>query len=128
MSLNKAGTHHSFAHPIEAEFARILDYYGIEWEYEPRTFPLEKNEEGKITLAFTPDFYLPGQELFVELTTLRPSLIRLKNFKIRRLRELYPEINIKLLKRNDLRDLMIKFGLDDQATRIAGTEAQDNFK
>jgi hypoxanthine phosphoribosyltransferase len=129
MSLNKAVTdHHSFAHPIEAEFARILDYYGIEWEYEPRTFPLERNEAGKITLAFTPDFYLPGQDLFVELTTLRPSLIRLKNYKIRRLRELYPDVNIKLLKRSDLHNLMIKFGLDDQASRIAGTEAQDKFK
>jgi hypoxanthine phosphoribosyltransferase len=129
MSLNKALTdHHSFAHPIEAEFARILDYYGIEWEYEPRTFVLERNEAGKVTLAFAPDFYLPGQDLFVELTTLRPSLIRLKNFKIRRLQALYPEINIKLLKRSDLRDLMIKFGLDDQATRIAGTQAQDSFK
>lgn len=114
-----------FAHPIEAEFARILDYYGIEWEYEPRTFPLEWDEAGNVTQAFSPDFYLPLQDLYVELTTLRPKLIRLKNRKIRRLQELYPEVDVKLFKRNDLRDLMIKFGLDEHAAPIIGTEAQD---
>lgn len=114
-----------FAHPIEAEFARILDYYGIEWEYEPRTFPLEWDEAGNVTQAFSPDFYLPYQDLYVELTTLRPKLIRLKNRKIRRLRELHPDINVKLFKRSDLRDLMIKFGLDEHAAPIAGTDAQD---
>lgn len=117
-----------FSHPIEAEFARILDYYGIEWEYEPRTFPLEWDESGKVSLAFTPDFYLPGQDLFVELTTLRPSLIRIKNYKIRRMNEQHPEINVKLLKRGDLRNLMLKFGLDDHAARISGRKAQDNHK
>lgn len=114
-----------FAHPIEAEFARILDYYGIEWEYEPHTFPLAWDEAGNVTQAFSPDFYLPSQDLYVELTTLRPKLIRLKNRKIRRLQELYPGVDVKLFKRNDLRDLMIKFGLDEKAAPIVGTDAQD---
>lgn len=121
----ETANNHSFVHPIEAEFARILDYYGIEWEYEPRTFPLEWDATGNITQAFSPDFYLPDQDLYVELTTLRPKLIRIKNRKIRRLQELYPDVNVKLFKRSDLRDLMIKFGLDDQAAPIIGTEAQD---
>jgi hypoxanthine phosphoribosyltransferase len=129
MSLAKLKSdNHSFVHPIEAEFAAILDYYGIEWEYEPRTFPLEWDEAGKVRLAFTPDFYLPDQALYVELTTLRPSLIRLKNRKIRRLQELHPEVNIKLFKRSDLRDLMIKFGIDDQAAQIIGSAAQNASK
>jgi hypoxanthine phosphoribosyltransferase len=114
-----------FSHKIEAEFARILDYYGIEWQYEPRTFPLAWDELGNVTKAFSPDFYLSAQDLYVELTTLRPKLIRHKNRKIRQLKELYPEINIKLFKRDDLRNLMIKFGLDTHATPIFGTEAQD---
>lgn len=114
-----------FAHKIEAEFARILDYYGIEWQYEPRTFPLTWDEEGNVTTAFSPDFYLPGQDLYIELTTLRPKLIRHKNRKIRQMQELYPDINVKLFKRDDLRNLMIKFGLDGQAAPIVGTEAQD---
>ena len=71
-----------FAHPIEEEFARILDYYGIPWEYEPQSFALEWNEDGDIKVAFAPDFYLPEQDLYVELTTLRPKLITKKNRKI----------------------------------------------
>ena len=116
-----------FAHPIEQEFARILDYYGIPWEYEPRTFALEWDDAGQVTKAFAPDFYLPGQELFVELTTLRPKLVTKKNRKIRRMKELYPEINVQLWKRSDLRNLMLRFGIDDHAEGILGTEAQEPY-
>ncbi|MBE0409090.1 MAG: hypothetical protein IBX69_05090 [Anaerolineales bacterium] len=113
-----------FAHSSERLFAQILDYYGIEWHYEPDTFPLEWDEEGNILEAFSPDFYLPNQDLYIELTTLRPHLITRKNRKLRRLKELYPEINIKLFKRNDLRSLMVKYGLDQEAKQISGTKAQ----
>ena len=116
----------NFVHPIEAEFARILDYYGIAWEYEPRTFDLEWDDDGRVIKAFSPDFYLPGQDLYVELTTLRPKLVTKKNRKIRRLQELYPDINVKLLKRSDLRDMMVKYGLDEQAAPIKGTKAQSS--
>ncbi len=114
-----------FAHPIELAFARILDFYGIEWQYEPRTFPLEWDEQHNVTVAFAPDFYLPQQDLYIELTTLRPKLSTVKNRKIRRMRELYPEINIKLFKRREMRKLMVKFGLEKEAQQIEGTEAQD---
>ncbi|MGC9467021.1 MAG: hypothetical protein ACP5HS_00380 [Anaerolineae bacterium] len=114
----------TFAHPSEEAFSRILDYYGIEWEYEPRTFVLEQDEEGNVLEAFSPDFYLPDQDLFIELTTLRPKLIRIKNRKLRRLKELYPDVNIKLFKRRNIRDLMIKYGIDEQARPILDREAQ----
>jgi len=114
----------NFVQESEAIFASILDYYGIRWEYEPRTFPLAWDERGNVTEAFTPDFYLPEQDLYVELTTLRPRLTTFKHRKVRRIQELYPEINIKLFKRKDLRELMLKFGLYQQAEKIAGTEAQ----
>ncbi len=113
-----------FSHPAEESFARILDYYGIEWQYEPRTFPLEWDERGNVTEAFSPDFYLPQQDVYIELTTRRPRLNTLKNHKMRLMQELYPQVNVKLLKRKDLRDLMIKFGLYSQAEKISGTEAQ----
>lgn len=109
---------------MEETFARILEYYGIEWEYEPTTFVLRRDEEGNVLEAFAPDFYLPEQDLYVELTTLRPQLIRHKNRKIRLMRELYPHINVKLFKRQDIRALMLKFGLTEEALRILGTEAQ----
>jgi hypothetical protein len=114
-----------FAHPTEETFARILDYYGIQWEYEPRTFPLEWDEEGNITEAFSPDFYLPGQDLYIELTTLRPSLTTRKNRKLRRMQELYPSVNVKMFKRRDIRNLMVKYGLDQEAEKISGTKAQE---
>lgn len=115
----------NFVHPIEEAFAHILDYYGLPWVYEPRTFPLAWDEKGNVTEAFTPDFYLPEQNLYVELTTLRPQLIRHKNRKLRRMAELYPEINIKLFKRQDLRAMMIKYGLVEEAEKLMGTDAQN---
>lgn len=116
----------TFSHTIEGEFARILDYYGVAWEYEPRSFVLERDPAGNVLVAFTPDFYLPEQDLYVELTTMRPKLVTKKNRKIRQMHELYPEINIQLWKRSDLRALMLRFGLDDEAARIMGTDAQGN--
>lgn len=114
-----------FVHPIEETFARILDYYGIRWEYEPRTFTLESNPDGKVLEAFTPDFYLPDQDIYIELTTMRPALITVKNRKMRRMAELYPEVNIKLFKRRELRNLMVKFGLAEEADALMGSEAQE---
>ena len=103
-----------FAHAAEAEFARLLDFYGVRWEYEPRTFVLREDKEGRPVAAFTPDFYLPDQDLFVEITTIKPRQVRRKNRKIRWLLEKYPQINIKLFKRSDFRQLMAKFGMDDE--------------
>jgi hypothetical protein len=113
-----------FVHPLEEAFAKILEFYGIEWVYEPRSFPLEWDEQNNVVEAFTPDFYLPQQDLYVELTTLRPKLSTHKNRKLRRMKELYPEINIKLFKRREMHKLMVKFGLEEEALQIQGTEAQ----
>ncbi len=108
----------TFAHPSEQEFARILDFYQVSWEYEPRTFALNWDDEGNVLEAFSPDFYLPEQDLYIELTTMEQRLITKKHRKLRRLRELHPNINIKLLNRSDLKKMMLKYGLDDQETLI----------
>jgi bifunctional protein TilS/HprT len=99
----------SFAHPSEEDFARLLDFYCIEWLYEPRSFPL-RWENGKIAEMFTPDFYLPELDLYVELTTLKQNLLTEKNRKLRQLREQYPEVNIRLLNKNDFLKLLAKYG------------------
>ena len=114
-----------FVHQTEETFARILDFYGIAWEYEPRTFPLAWDESGNVIEAFSPDFFLPEQNLYIELTTLRPRLTTRKNRKLKRMKELYPEVNVRLFKRADLRTLMVKYGLDHEAGKIAGTGAQN---
>ncbi|HUF54669.1 MAG TPA: hypoxanthine phosphoribosyltransferase [Dehalococcoidia bacterium] len=98
-----------FAHPAEYEFARILDFYGIEWVYEPRSFPL-RWEKGHVTEAFTPDFYLPERDLYVELTTLKTSLTAEKNRKMRQIKELYPDTRIIMLKKRDYLRLLANYG------------------
>jgi hypothetical protein len=113
-----------FAHASEAELARILDYYGVRWEYEPRTFPIMWSLDGKVVESFSPDFYLPDLELYVELTTLKQSLVRRKNRKLRRLRELYPDIRVKLFYGKDFRALMLKYGRFDLAASLSGLEGQ----
>ena len=98
-----------FAHPSEAEIASLLDYYGVGWEYEPRTFVLERDLDGHPIVSFAPDFYLPDYDLYLEITTIRPSLINRKNRKIRKLREAYPDINIKLFSLRDMDALLQKY-------------------
>lgn len=99
----------AFAHESEEEFARILDFYHIRWEYEPRTFVLEHDAAGNVLKCFTPDFYLPDHDLFIEITTLKQSLVTKKNRKVRLLKELYPQVNIKLLYASDYAKLLEKF-------------------
>jgi hypoxanthine phosphoribosyltransferase len=99
----------SFAHPSEEDFAKLLDFYCIEWLYEPRSFPLRWKGD-KIAEMFTPDFYLPELDLYVELTTLKQNLLTEKNRKIRQLGELYPEVNVRLLNKNDFLRLLAKYG------------------
>lgn len=120
----------SFAHPAEEEFARLLDFYGIPWQYEPRTFVLRADQRGRPAVAFTPDFYLPEQDLYVEITTIRPKQVRRKNRKIRWLLEHYPDINIKLFKRSDFRQLLAKYGRDNPAvaswTGVDGPDEEED--
>lgn len=106
-----------FAHPSEAEFARILDFYRIRWAYEPRSFPLEWSEDGRVVESFCPDFYLPDFDVYIELTTLRQSLVGRKNRKLRRVRELYPEIRVKIFYSSDYRTLLAKYAGDGSALR-----------
>jgi hypothetical protein len=99
-----------FAHASEAELARILDFYQVQWRYEPDVFPISWNSSGAVVESFAPDFYLPEIDIYLELTTLKQTLVRRKNRKLRWLRLLYPEIRIKLLYARDFRALMVKYG------------------
>jgi hypothetical protein len=114
----------SFAHASEAEMARILDFYEVRWEYEPHRFPILWNLDGDVVESFAPDFWLPDLELFLEMTTLKQRLVRKKNRKLRRLRELYPDINIKLFYARDFRMLMLKYGRVALIDDMTGTSGQ----
>jgi len=100
-----------FAHESERRFARVLDFYDVPWEYEPVEFSLQWDTNGRTVAGFRPDFWLPEQRLFVEVTTLNQRLVTKKNRKVRRLGELYPEVRIKILYQRDTLALLAKYGL-----------------
>ena len=102
-----------FANESEVEFARILNYYKIDFLYEPTTFPLSWDSEGNIEKAFTPDFYFPEFDFYIELTTMKQELVTKKNRKLRELRRIYPDINIRLFYRKDYKKLLEKFGISE---------------
>lgn len=102
----------AFSHPSEEMFAHLLDFYRIAWDYEPRSFPLQWDKDSKITEAFTPDFYLPEFDLYVELTTMKQALVTRKNRKIKLLKAIYPHVNIQVFYQRDFQDLIFKYGLE----------------
>ncbi len=104
--------------------ARILDFYEVRWEYEPHTFPILWNLDGAVVESFSPDFWLPDLELYLEMTTLRQKLVRKKNRKLRRVRELYPDLRVKLFYARDFRQIMLKYGKVALADAISGTSGQ----
>jgi hypothetical protein len=117
----------TFAHNSERQFARLLDFYRVEWEYEPTAFPIEWDAAGQPTQHFRPDFYLPGWQLYIEITTLNQRLVTKKNRKVRRLRELYPDVRIKVLYQRDYLKLLERYGLEPPSQMVdpspSGAEA-----
>lgn len=107
-----------FGHPSEQIFAHLLDFYRIAWEYEPRSFALEWDKSGNVLEAFTPDFYLPEFDLYIELTTMKQALVTKKNRKLRRLRNIYPEVNIQIFYQKDFQNLIFKYGLADRTIQL----------
>jgi cytidylate kinase len=107
----------TFAHQSEQVFANLLDFYRIAWEYEPRSFPIHWDGNGKVTESFTPDFYLPEFDLYVELTTMKQSLVTKKNRKVRLLKELHPELNIQVFYQKDFENLVFKYGLGERLVK-----------
>ena len=101
-----------FANDAERECAKVLDFYGVPWMYEPRTFVLEEDADGRVLEAFTPDFYLPEQDLYLEITVMKQALVTRKNRKLRKLRARYPDVNVKLFYKRDLERLAQRYGLN----------------
>lgn len=101
-----------FAHNSERQFAKLLDFYGVAWDYEPVEFVLERDRNGQPAAGFRPDFYLPAYNLYIEITTLNQKLVTKKNRKVRRMTELYPDVRIKVLYQRDYMSLLVKYGLE----------------
>ena len=95
--------------------------HGISWQYEPHTFVLERNPDGSAHEAFTPDFYLPELDLYLECTVMRQSLTRRKQRKARKAREL--GVAVEILFRRDLARLARRWEPD--ALGRAGGASED---
>ena len=101
-----------FANEAELECAKVLDYYGVPWLYEPRTFVLEDDEDGRVLEAFAPDFYLPGAgsvprdhgDEAVARHAEEPQAAQAAS-------ERYPDVNIKLFYKRDIERLGQRYGL-----------------
>ena len=114
-----------FAHNSERQFAKLLDFYGIAWEYEPRTFTLEWDRQGRPQQAFTPDFFLPAYDLYIEITTLNQKLVTKKNRKARRLQDRYPDVRVKVLYQRDYLRLLVKYGLEPPSQLVGVDDANE---
>lgn len=111
----KAGVkRRAFANRSEEIFANLLDFYRIDWQYEPKSFALVWDEHGQPVEQFTPDFFLPEFNLFVELTTMKQSLVTRKNRKVKLLKQLYPAVNIQVFYQRDFQNLVFKHGLQEK--------------
>jgi hypothetical protein len=108
----------AFMHPSEEIFANLLDFYRIAWEYEPRSFPVQWGKDGKPLESFTPDFYLPEVDLYVELTTMKQAHVTKKNRKVKLLRTIYPHINIQVFYQKDFQNLIFKYGLAGRTVEV----------
>jgi hypothetical protein len=108
----------SFVHPVERELARVFDEHGIEWEYEPHTFVLERNEDGSVKEAFTPDFFLPELGVYVECTVMRQRLTNRKRRKALKAR-LTKGVTVEILFRKDLERLARRWSLPRLAEAVS---------
>ena len=108
----------SFAHDSERQFAKLLDFYRIDWDYEPTTFDIGWDSDGRTIQRFSPDFYLPEFDLYIEITTLNQKLVTKKNRKARRLMELYPDVRCKILYQRDYVSLLVKYGLEEASDAL----------
>ena len=112
----------TFAHNSERQFARLLDFYRIAWDYEPTSFPIDWDLNGAITNRFAPDFYLCEFDVYIEITTLNQKLVTKKNRKVRRLSLLYPDVRCRILYQRDYLNLLVKYGLEEPSQWPAGDE------
>ncbi|MDJ0791336.1 MAG: hypothetical protein QNJ71_05520 [Acidimicrobiia bacterium] len=95
-----------------------MDFYGIDWEYEPHAFAIEFDEDGQPTKYFRPDFYLPAENVYIEITTMSQKLVTKKNRKVKQLRRWHPEINCKVFYQRDYLHLLVKYGLEEPDASI----------
>jgi len=83
----------------EANVARLFNYFGIKWIFQPKTFDL-------VSQNYTPDFYLPDYNIYIEVKNF---LWKYSKIRDRKFRKLYPDIKLILLLKKDYLELEKKY-------------------
>jgi hypothetical protein len=92
----KSGIKEDLGHYVrcgwEANVARILKHFSIEYSFEQKSFLLNKPEGGQT--RYTPDFYLPQYDTYIEV---KGRWYSDGKSKFQLCKEQYPNIKIKLV-------------------------------
>jgi len=88
----------------EADFARILKLYNLDYQYEPKTFSLNKSN-GEI-IHYTPDFYVPAKNTFYEV---KGWLHDLDQEKMDLFKKQYPQLNFVLINKTKFAEFALKY-------------------
>ena len=83
----------------EANIARLFNYLGIRWQHQPKIFNL-------VSQNYTPDFYLPDDDIYIEVKNF---LWKYSKIRDRKFRKLYPDIKLTLLLKKDYLELEKKY-------------------
>ncbi len=83
----------------EANYARLLNFQGMRWVHQPQTFRLKKQN-------YTPDFYLPEQDKFIEIKNFLSDYSKNRDEEFRKL---YPNLRLDLILKKDYLKLQEKF-------------------
>lgn len=86
---------HSYDSRLEANYERYLIHNRINYQYHPETFDV-KLADGKFS-AYTPDFYLVDERIFIELKGARDQASYGNIEKIEAFQRQYPNINFKVM-------------------------------
>jgi hypothetical protein len=80
---------HKFRSRFERRFAKDLNERGVEFEYEDHKFSYQPKIK-----KYTPDFYLPEFDLFIETKGFFTAADRIKHILIK---EQHPDLNLKFV-------------------------------
>lgn len=85
----------------EANYIRVLNFLNIKWEYEPKIFKFEINNK---TTTYRPDFYLPNENLWIEVKGFWYDA--LSKLKYEEFSKIY---NIKLINSEKYKQMALKY-------------------
>ena len=88
----------------EADFARVLNYCGMKYEYEPRRFTLQRADGG--TLTYAPDFFVPELHCWYEI---KGWMDQRSAEKIRLFKEQYADERLVVIDKTQFAELQMRY-------------------